>query len=111
MENQNVVAQENHEGLVRRFCVECGKEMWLPQGSRQSTCNECKQKKAQQNAKRAKELAEARKAKLGIVTMNLSLYESTKSVLKSKAKAKGMSIADFLKELLEEPAKQENEIA
>lgn len=112
MMNEEVKAQENnHEGLVRRFCVECGKEIWIPKNSRQTQCNECKQRKAQLNAKRAKELAAERKAKLGMVTMNISLYETTKTVLKAKSKEKGMSIADFLKELLEEPAKQENEIA
>lgn len=110
-EEKEMMNEEAKVETVRRFCVECGKEIWIPKNSRQTQCNECKQRKAQLNAKRAKELAAERKAKLGMVTMNISLYESTKNILKAKSKEKGMSIADFLKELLEEPAKQENEIA
>ncbi len=111
MENQNVAAQENHEGKVKRFCTECGSIIWVEPKSRVTTCDSCREAKKKAQALKVHEQAKLRKEKLGLVTMSVSLHESTRDLLKSKAKAKGMNIADFLKELLEEPAKQENEIA
>ena len=72
MAMENVVKEEtvkvdNHEGMIRKFCVDCGKELWIPQGSRQTQCEECKAKKAQ----RAKEKMAEKKAKENLVTMNI----------------------------------------
>lgn len=97
--------------MVKRFCVECGTVMMVPKNSRVTICDSCREAKKKATAERAHMLAQKRKAELGLVTMNVSLYESTKNILKAKSKEKGMSIADFLKELLEEPAKQETDIA
>lgn len=122
MMNENVVTNEEEKEMmneevkqevemVKRFCVECGTVMMVPKNSRVTICDSCREAKKKATAERAHMLAQKRKAELGLVTMNVSLYESTKNILKAKSKEKGMSIADFLKELLEEPAKQENEIA
>lgn len=97
--------------MVTRFCTECGSKMAVPVGSRTTICPACKEAKKKAQAEKAHIAAQKRKAELGLVTMNVSLYESTKNILKAKSKEKGMSIADFLKELLEEPAKQETDIA
>lgn len=113
--NEEVKAVDNHEGKVKRFCTECGSVMWLDSSSsRQTICPTCREAKKKAQAEKAHIAAQKRKAELGLVTMNVSMYESTKVILKAKSKEKGMSIADFLKELLEdsaEPIKQENEIA
>ena len=123
MENVNVANEEekamNEEvkqevEMVKRFCVECGTVMMVPKNSRVTICESCREAKKKAQAEKAHIAAQKRKAELGLVTMNVSMYESTKVILKTKSKEKGMSIADFLKELLEDsakPIKQENEIA
>lgn len=106
MMNEEVI-KDNHEGMVRRFCVECGKELWLPQGSRQTVCNECKAEKKAMAAKVAHERAMERKAKLGLVTKSLSIYESTFNILRNGSKEKGISIAEYLRILVEGEQKAE----
>ena len=110
MMNEEVKVQENdHSGMVRRFCVECGKELWLPQGSRQTICNECKAEKKAKSAKVAHERAMERKAKLGLVTKSMSIYESTFNILRNGSKEKGISIAEYLRILVEGEQKAEQE--
>ena len=110
MENQNVQAMEevkvdNHEGLVRRFCNHCGKEMWVAPNARQSICDECKEAKKRANA----ELARVRKEKLNIVSFNVQIEAPVRDGLKKMAHNKGMTVAELLKELLEK-AKAETEV-
>ena len=109
MMNEEVKQENNHEGMVRRFCVECGKELWLPKGSRQTICNECKAEKKAMAAKVAHERAMERKAKLGLVTKSLSIYESTFNILRNGSKEKGISIAEYLRILVEGKQKAEQE--
>ena len=108
MENvakEETVKVDNHEGLVKRFCTHCGKEMWLSPNARQSICDECK---AEATA-RAKEKAAQRKAKLGLISFNVQLESSVRDGLKEMARDRGMTIAELLKELYEK-AKAETEV-
>ena len=119
MENVNVTAEEekameNRENLVRRFCVECGKEMWVEKSSRVTQCEVCKEAKKKATAERAHMLAQKRKAEQNLVTMNVTMHEQVKDALKNGAKEKGVSVGEFLRELLNvkiEEVAQENEIA
>ena len=116
MENQNVQAQvvDEHAGKVRRFCNHCGKEMWVEPSSRQSICNECRELRKAENARVAHEKAQARKDRENLVTMNVTMRAEVKEALKNGAKEKGLSVADFLKELLGvviEEKQEEKEIA
>lgn len=108
------VAMNNHEGLVRRFCVECGKEMWVEKSSRITQCEECKEAKKRATAERAHKLAMERKARYNLTTINLTLHEQVKEVFKKNAREKGLSLGDYLKELLGveiEEVEQETDIA
>lgn len=116
MENVNVAneeekAMENRENLVRRFCVECGKEMWVEKSSRVTQCDACKEAKKKATAERAHMLAQKRKAEQNLVTMNVTMHEQVKDALKNGAKEKGVSVGEFLRELLnvkiEEVAQEE----
>ena len=105
MENQNVQAQEEVKQeevqTVRRFCTQCGKPMDIPVGSRISVCDECREARKAENARLAHEKAARRKAEKNLVTMNVTLNANTKDDMKALAKAKGVSIADLLKELVD----------
>ena len=105
MENQNVQAQEEVKQeevqTVRRFCTQCGKPMDIPVGSRISVCDECREARKAENARLAHEKAARRKAEKNLVTMNVTLNANTKEDMKALAKAKGVSIADLLKELVD----------
>jgi hypothetical protein len=97
MVNEKVQVQDEHAGKVKKFCVECGTIMWLDSpSSRQTICPACKDKKARLN----KELAEKRKAELNLTTMNVTLRNDTKEDMKALAKRKGMTIAEFLAEMV-----------
>lgn len=103
MENaqaQEEVKQEEVQ-TVRRFCTQCGKPMDIPVGSRISVCDECREARKAENARLAHEKAARRKAEKNLVTMNVTLNADTKDDMKALAKAKGVSIADLLKELVD----------
>ena len=113
-EEEKAMEKENHENLVRRFCVECGKEMWVEKSSRVTQCEACKEAKKKATAERAHMLAQKRKAEQNLVTMNVTMHEQVKDALKNGAKEKGVSVGEFLRELLNvkiEEVAQENEIA
>ena len=109
--NEEEKAMENRENLVRRFCVECGKEMWVEKNSRVTQCDACKEAKKKATAERAHMLAQKRKAEQNLVTMNVTMHEQVKDALKNGAKEKGVSVGEFLRELLnvkiEEVAQEE----
>ena len=109
--NEEEKAMENRENLVRRFCVECGKEMWVEKNSRVTQCDACKEAKKKATAERANMLAQKRKAEQNLVTMNVTMHEQVKDALKNGAKEKGVSVGEFLRELLnvkiEEVAQEE----
>lgn len=96
MVNEKVQVQEEHAGKIKRFCTQCGKEMWIEPNSRQTICHACKEEKA----RLSKEIAERRKAELNLTTMNVTLRNDTKEAMKALAKRKGMTIADLLAELV-----------
>jgi len=120
---ENVVANEEEKEMmneeakvetVRRFCVECGKPMDIPVGSRVTICESCREAKKKATAERAHKLAMERKARYNLTTINLTLHEQVKEVFKKNAREKGLSLGDYLKELLGveiEEVKQETDIA
>lgn len=104
MENQtNVVDQ--HQGMVKKFCTECGTIMWLPKNSRNTICDSCREAKKKASA----ELARIRKEKFHIVSFSVQIEAPVRDGLKELAHSKGMTVAELLKELLEK-AKAENEV-
>lgn len=116
MEMENVEVKETKEDTimenkVRRFCTNCGKEIWVDASSRVTLCDDCREAKKKAQAEHAKALQAKRKAELGLVTMNVVLHESTRDKLKEMAKARNVSVAEFLKELVakaEQETEQEN---
>lgn len=113
VKEENVMSKEN-ENKVRRFCVECGKEMWVESGSRVTICDDCREAKKKATAEKAHRMAQERKERLNLTTINLTLHEKVKEVFKANAKEKGLSLGDYLKELLGveiEEKQEEKEIA
>lgn len=112
MEMENVEVKETKEDTimenkVRRFCTNCGKEIWVDATSRVTLCDDCREAKKKAQAEHAKAQQAKRKAELGLVTMNVVLHESTRDKLKALAKAHNVSVAEFLKELVTK-AEQKN---
>lgn len=100
--------------MVKRFCVECGTVMMVPKNSRVTICDSCREAKKKMQAEKAHKLAMERKARYNLTTINLTLHEQVKEVFKKNAREKGLSLGDYLKELLGveiEEVKQETDIA
>lgn len=94
--------------MIKRFCMNCGAEVMVEEGTRMVLCPDCKAERAKKNAIKAREAAKAKKAELGLVT--ISVYATTRDKIKELAKENGLLLADMLKELVEgksEPVEHE----
>lgn len=94
--------------MIKRFCMNCGTEVMVEEGTRMVLCPECKAEKARQSAIKAREAAKAKKAELGLV--NVSIYGDTRDKIKELAKEHGVLFADMLKELVEGVGHEEEEV-
>lgn len=95
--------------MIKRFCMNCGKEVMVEEGIRMVLCDDCRAERDKKNAIKAREASKKKKKELGLVTV--SIYDSTRDKIKELAKAKNMLFADFVKELIEgaDEAEQDNE--
>lgn len=94
--------------MIKRFCMNCGTEVMVEEGTRMVLCDSCKAEKARQSAIKAREAAKAKKAELGLVTV--SIYGDTRDKIKELAKKHGVLFADMLKELVEGVEHEEEEV-
>ena len=85
--------------MIKRFCMNCGKEVMVEEGTRMVLCDDCRAERDKKNAIKAREASKKKKKELGLVTV--SIYDSTRDKIKELAKAKNMLFADFVKELIE----------
>ena len=85
--------------MIKRFCMNCGKEVMVEEGTRMVLCDDCRAERDKKNAIKAREASKKKKKELGLVTV--SIYDSTRDKIKELAKAKNMLFADFVKELID----------
>lgn len=98
MEEKKVtVAEESHKGKYRRFCANCGKEMWVDSPMIR-ICDECKAKKKVENAKKANKLQKERNEKLGLV--NMVIQKEDRAKLKAIAAKEKKNMFEVLHEIL-----------
>ena len=90
-------AEENHTGKYRRFCSNCGKEMWVDSPMIR-ICDECKAKKKEENAKKANALQKERNKKLGLV--NMSIKKEDREKLKAMAAKENKNMFEVLHSIL-----------
>ena len=95
--------------MIKRFCMNCGKEVMVEEGTRMVLCDDCRAERDKKNAIKAREASKAKKKELGLVTV--SIYDTDRDKLKEMAKAKNLLFADLVKELVEgvNEAEQDNE--
>lgn len=85
--------------MVKKFCVNCGKEMMIEEGSRITLCEDCRDEKRKAALEKAHQKAKERREEFGIVVIRV--YDTTRKKLKAMAREQNKTMADVLKEIVE----------
>ena len=94
--------ENNHDGMIKRFCMYCGKEFWTTSKNAR-ICDDCKEERKNEQRKAQAKKQKERNEKLGLV--NLSISKDSREWLKAKAKEKGVNMWQVVDELIKEASK------
>lgn len=92
--NEKAIA---HEGKIRKFCTNCGKEIWVDKPN-QRLCDKCKEEARKKAQKHSAELAKARNKKYGLV--NIAVTKKVREYLKNRAKEENKNMWQVVEELI-----------
>lgn len=85
---------------MERFCVNCGTKFEAINNMARY-CPACVALKKEEQKQKQKQYAKARIARLDLV--NINIYKADKEKLKAEAEKKSLTVADYLKSLLNKP--------
>lgn len=84
--------------MIKRFCTNCGKEMFVEENSCVSLCEDCKNERKKMWSKRSAELTNKRKKDMNLVTINV--YAEDRDKLKAMSNKKVCAMAEIVKEIM-----------